>query len=138
MADAVGFNPAQIIKAFRQQTANLLNSTVTDAPVSLVIIEKSQTKWDAWISLGGKAPDLRAVVLFEGKGGRGTVTDGTFPWENQRKSGPPLNHPAFGVRMKLNVHHRFIVYQRPRLPGSPEAYLRVAARLKSSSAVAGA
>ena len=58
-----GSNPAKIIKEFRQHIATLLNSTVTDAPVSEVIMEKSPIQWRARISLGGKMGDPRAIPL---------------------------------------------------------------------------
>ena len=58
-----GSNPAKIIKEFRQSIANLLNSTVTDAPVSQFIMEKSPIRWGARISLGGKTGDPRAAPL---------------------------------------------------------------------------
>jgi len=58
-----GSNPAKIIKEFRQYIANLLNSTVTDAPVSEAILEKSPIQWRARISLGGKTGEPRAIPL---------------------------------------------------------------------------
>ena len=58
-----GSNPDKIIKEFRQYIASLLNSTVTDAPVSEVIMEKSPIRWEARISLGGKTGDPRAIPL---------------------------------------------------------------------------
>ena len=63
MPDFSGSNPAKIIKDFRQSIANLLNSTVTDAPVSQFIMEKSPIRWGARISLGGKTGDPRAIPL---------------------------------------------------------------------------
>ena len=63
MTGLTGSNPTHILKAFRQQIAGLLNSTLTDAPVSLVIVEKSQAKWEARVCLGGRADFSRAVPL---------------------------------------------------------------------------
>jgi len=58
-----GSNPDKIIKEFRQYIASQLNSTVTDAPVSQFIMEKSPIQWRARISLGGKMGDPRAIPL---------------------------------------------------------------------------
>ena len=58
-----GSNPAKIIREFRQHIASLLNTTVTDAPVSEVIMEESPIRWGARIALGGKTGDPRAIPL---------------------------------------------------------------------------
>lgn len=63
MAVLTGPKPTKVIKERQQHIEKLLHSTITDAPVSLVELKKSESRWEAWLSLGGKARDFKAVPL---------------------------------------------------------------------------
>ncbi len=64
VAPFTGSNPEKVIQTFRGHIAQLLNSTITDAPLSIVGARRSVNELKATLSLGGKTTDIaRAVPL---------------------------------------------------------------------------
>lgn len=63
LAPCTGSNPEKVIQAFHGNIAELLNSTVTDAPVSITLVRRSVSELEGTVALGGKANIARAVPL---------------------------------------------------------------------------
>ena len=63
LALSSGSNPEKIIQGLRGHIAELLNSTLTDAPVSITFVRRSARQLEATLSLGGRADIVPAVPL---------------------------------------------------------------------------
>jgi hypothetical protein len=63
LAPFTASNPEKTIQAFRSYIAELLNSTITDAPLSIIVARRSASELKAALSLGGKTDIGRAVPL---------------------------------------------------------------------------